>query len=178
MKDWLQACSQFDLVQPEKKHGNSRFDFYLEQEGRPVWMEVKGCTLEIDGVGMNTYRQIVTELSPQAWVYAGLESYVLTHENQEDKEDIKFRSANIKDLIRELKQMPGKNIWICGGASLIAQCMKADLIDEYEITTVPVILGSGIRLFPGEGDRLSLHLKQIHNENGLVTSIYERRNHN
>lgn len=51
MKDWLQACGQFDLVQPEKKHGNSRFDFYLEQEGRPVWMEVKGCTLEIDGMG-------------------------------------------------------------------------------------------------------------------------------
>lgn len=51
MKEWLQGCREFDLVQPEKKHGGSRFDFYLEAEGEPVWMEVKGCTLEVDGQG-------------------------------------------------------------------------------------------------------------------------------
>lgn len=51
MKEWLQGCGEFELVQPEKKHGSSRFDFYLEAGGQPVWMEVKGCTLEVDGQG-------------------------------------------------------------------------------------------------------------------------------
>lgn len=52
MKDWLEHCGEFDLVKPETVCDSSRFDFYLEQEGRPVWMEVKGCTLEVDGQGL------------------------------------------------------------------------------------------------------------------------------
>lgn len=54
---------------------------------------------------------------------------------------------NIKELINKLQQENGKNIWICGGANLVNQCVKANLIDEYQITTVPVILENGIRLF-------------------------------
>ena len=37
-------------VKPECRYGNSRFDFYLEYEGRKAFMEVKGVTLEEDGV--------------------------------------------------------------------------------------------------------------------------------
>ena len=51
MKDWLAASGEFDVVKPEAMCGGSRFDFYLEKDGRPVWMEVKGCTLEVDGQG-------------------------------------------------------------------------------------------------------------------------------
>ena len=38
-------------VQPEYSYGSSRFDFYFEQGERRGLMEVKGCTLEIGGVG-------------------------------------------------------------------------------------------------------------------------------
>lgn len=38
------------LLRPEYTYGDSRFDFYLEQEGKPVMVEVKGCTLEKDGI--------------------------------------------------------------------------------------------------------------------------------
>lgn len=51
MKDWLQGCGEFDVVKAEQVCGTSRFDFYLERGGQPVWMEVKGCTLEQDGQG-------------------------------------------------------------------------------------------------------------------------------
>lgn len=37
------------LVRPEYKYENSRFDFYLEIEGRKAFMEVKGVTLEENG---------------------------------------------------------------------------------------------------------------------------------
>lgn len=37
------------LIRPEYKYENSRFDFYLETEGRKAFMEVKGVTLEEDG---------------------------------------------------------------------------------------------------------------------------------
>ena len=37
-------------MRPEHKYGNSRFDFYLEADGRRAFMEVKGVTLEEDGI--------------------------------------------------------------------------------------------------------------------------------
>lgn len=39
-------------VRPECTHGNSRFDFYIEQEGRRIFCEVKGVTLERDGAAV------------------------------------------------------------------------------------------------------------------------------
>lgn len=38
------------LIKPETVYGDSRFDFYIEAEGRRIFMEVKGCTLEDEGV--------------------------------------------------------------------------------------------------------------------------------
>ena len=39
------------VVRPEFTYGDSRVDFYLEAENRKILMEVKGCTLEREGVG-------------------------------------------------------------------------------------------------------------------------------
>ena len=50
VKEWLEA-QYFDLVQPERSYGNSRIDFYMERGGERYLMEVKGCTLEVDGIG-------------------------------------------------------------------------------------------------------------------------------
>ena len=50
VKEWL-SMQDFDKVIPEYKYGNSRIDFYMEQGDDRYLMEVKGCTLEIDGVG-------------------------------------------------------------------------------------------------------------------------------
>lgn len=52
--EWLREKMPFGegfSVYPEKKYGNSRFDFYLESQDRKIFMEVKGCTQEIGGIG-------------------------------------------------------------------------------------------------------------------------------
>ena len=51
--EWLREKMPFGegfSVYPEKKYGNSRFDYYLESQDKKIFMEVKGCTLEKDGV--------------------------------------------------------------------------------------------------------------------------------
>ena len=48
--DWL-GLQGFDRIVPEYTYGNSRVDFYMERGEERFLMEVKGCTLEIDGVG-------------------------------------------------------------------------------------------------------------------------------
>lgn len=123
----------------------------------------------------NTYKQITNELSPDKWVYENLQSYVLTRKRIEDTPNIKFVNMNIKELINKLQQEKGKNIWICGGANLLNQCVKEDLIDEYQITTVPVVLGSGIRLFEENNKKVRIELKATKEENGLILGIYAKK---
>ncbi|MCR4778750.1 MAG: DNA/RNA nuclease SfsA [Lachnospiraceae bacterium] len=48
--EWLKA-QDYDKVIPEYTYGNSRIDFYMEKGKDKYLMEVKGCTLEVDGVG-------------------------------------------------------------------------------------------------------------------------------
>lgn len=51
--EWLRGGGLFSdvsLVRPETKFGNSRFDFYVETGAEKIFIEVKGVTLEEDGV--------------------------------------------------------------------------------------------------------------------------------
>jgi sugar fermentation stimulation protein A len=48
--EWLRE-QDYDFIKPEYTYGNSRIDFYMEKGDKKYLMEVKGCTLEIDGVG-------------------------------------------------------------------------------------------------------------------------------
>ena len=50
VKEWLMTQG-YDSIKPEYTFGNSRLDFYMEKGKQKYLMEVKGCTLEIDGVG-------------------------------------------------------------------------------------------------------------------------------
>ena len=48
--EWL-AGQGYTYIKPEYKYGDSRLDFYMERGEENFLMEIKGCTLEIDGVG-------------------------------------------------------------------------------------------------------------------------------
>ena len=55
VQEWLVAKEPFGKItylKPECKHGDSRFDFYLETAERKMFIEVKGVTLEEKGVVM------------------------------------------------------------------------------------------------------------------------------
>lgn len=49
-KEWL-LSQDYDMVVPEYTYGDSRIDFYMERRAEKYLMEVKGCTLERDGIG-------------------------------------------------------------------------------------------------------------------------------
>lgn len=50
VREWLEK-QDYDLIKPEYTYGNSRIDFYMEKGSRRYLMEVKGCTLEKNGIG-------------------------------------------------------------------------------------------------------------------------------
>ena len=51
-KEWLEkgGLGDISLLKPETKHANSRFDFSFIKDGRQCFLEVKGVTLENDGI--------------------------------------------------------------------------------------------------------------------------------
>lgn len=64
-----------------------------------------GFIKDVDTVlmGWNTYHQIVTELSPEEWIYGGLTTYVVTHREQASAEDIRFTDEASEELVRSDK---------------------------------------------------------------------------
>ena len=50
VREWL-VRQEYDVIIPEYTYGESRIDFYLERGKERTLMEVKGCTLEINGTG-------------------------------------------------------------------------------------------------------------------------------
>lgn len=163
--------------------------YIADQKGSVNWLEGHGDDSEmrdtysefivhVDTVimGRNTYDQIVTELSPDEWVYRDLTSYVITHrEVPSSVENIRFSAEDPCRLIKSLKEKEGKAIWICGGADLVRQLRKEDLIDVYYLSVIPMLLGKGIRLFEESESRIPLRLIRTQSYNGITDLVYERR---
>ncbi len=131
-------------------------------------------TIDTVVLGYTTYHQIVTELAVDNWPYKGKTSYVITSKNINDEDEIKFNSE-LFDLVKELKCKSGKDIWICGGASIINQLLKENLIDRIIISVIPTIIGNGTKLFDTGLSETKLKLISNQNYNGIADLVYEKR---
>lgn len=145
--------------------------------GENDMVSYEGFIQDVDTVimGANTYRQLVTELSPNEWVYSDFTSYIITHTPKKSTDRIRFTDEDPCQLVNRLKNEAGKAIWICGGASIVKQLMQADLIEQYYINVIPTILGNGIRLFGTFEKEVKLKLIKTKSYNGITDLVYERR---
>jgi dihydrofolate reductase len=74
---------------------------------------------------------------------------------------------------RRIKEQPGKDIWLYGGAELSDALMKEGLIDELWLSVHPILLGGGKALFRKQNSRTKLTLlKSKTYETGLVSLYY------
>jgi len=83
VEEWLkksQVLFKNPVIRSEKKFGNSRFDFYVEDGDRKAFIEVKGVTLEMDGIASfpdaPTERGIKHLKELQSCLEQGYEAYV------------------------------------------------------------------------------------------------------
>lgn len=161
--------------------------YIADAKGSVNWLEGQSSEENIDTysefvkdidtviMGWNTYHQIVTELSPDEWIYKDLTTYVITHNPKASSDNIKFINESPAELVKKLREEKGEGIWICGGANIIQQLVKEDLIDCYYITVVPAILGSGIRLFEKTEHEIKLRLLKTQSYNGMADLVYIKR---
>lgn len=81
----------------------------------------------------------------------------------------------IRDVaeLRTLKNQAGKNVYVVGGATLVASLLDEDLIDELRLIVHPIVLGNGQALFGAVNKRHSLELVQAKaTESGNVILTY------
>ncbi|PGA78119.1 hypothetical protein COL91_28910, partial [Bacillus pseudomycoides] len=84
-----------------------------------------------------------------------------------------FINDNILEEVNKLKNKPGKDIWLYGGASLITTFINLGLVDEFRLSVHPVILGEGKPLFIDIKQRLNLKMvNTITLSSGAVQLIY------
>jgi dihydrofolate reductase len=88
-------------------------------------------------------------------------------------ENSKLEKEGLKEVVLELKQQPGKDIFV-GSPSLIVALTKLKLIDEYQLCVHPVILGSGLPLFKNINNAVTLKLLKTKSfGSGAITLYYK-----
>lgn len=124
-------------------------------------------------VGGQTYRDILN--MDFIWPYKDKTTYVITHNPADSKENIHFISDNIIETISRLQKDEGKDIWLVGGGILVTMLLNQDMIDEMIITTIPVILGNGVPLFPATPKESQWNLTGSNTySNGVIQTIYRQ----
>ncbi len=117
--EWLKAGAVFrniTHIKPESTYGKSRFDFYFEYEGRKAYMEVKGVTLENDGIvsfpDAPTQRgtKHINELCE--CVKKGYEAYIMFVVQMKDVLYFTPNAENDPDFAEALRKAEGKGVKI------------------------------------------------------------------
>jgi dihydrofolate reductase len=91
--------------------------------------------------------------------------FVLTHHAREPLElrgtTFHFVTDGIESALERAKAAAGgKDVQLGGGANVVQQYLRAGLLDQMEISVVPLLLGTGARLFDNLGDT-QLELEQV-----------------
>ena len=104
--------------------------------------------------------------------FAGFKTYVFSN-TAKAFTGVEVISGDFENAVLKLKQQPGKNIWLFGGASLTTSFINARLVDELWLSVHPILLGSGKPLFSDIIGRVGLQLLETKNyQTGLVSLRY------
>lgn len=155
---------------------NGEFDWcFTDQDyGMTEFLE------RIDAIfyGRNSY-ELLLEMDRQGNPnpFSTKKSYVFSNSLPEPFPGTELISGNIIEQVRLLKQQPGGDIWLWGGASLTTSLMNAGLVDELLLAVHPIVLGAGKALFSNIEKRHHFTLKSSQPyASGLIMLAYEAKN--
>jgi dihydrofolate reductase len=91
--------------------------------------------------------------------YPWMKQYVLSRTTGSSPDaNVEVVSDNVVDFVIGLKEMEGKDIYLCGGSELAARLLAEGLIDEITLKLNPVLFGAGLPLFSRISKQTSLEL--------------------
>jgi dihydrofolate reductase len=121
-------------------------------------------------VGRKTYEMMLGAKGAPG--FGKIKVYVFSKTLDEVANGKTLLKGDIERLVKGIKEEPGKDIWLFGGAGLTTSLMNLNLVDEISLAVHPIILGGGKPLFNNIKNR-TLHLTDSKIfPNGLVSLTY------
>lgn len=144
----------------------------VEKPGEDYGYAAFDATTDTVIMGRKTYEKVLS--FGIDYPHRNKQSYIITQTLAASGDaKIHFYGGDLSELITGLKKTTGKDIFVDGGAQVVNALLKEQLIDEFIISVIPVLLGDGIRLFGGVFPGQKLKLQQVkHFDSGLVQSHY------
>ena len=148
----------------------------VEKEGEDYGYAEFTANIDAIILGRKTYDYVHKEIGSSHYDNGQRDVYVITRTERPSVGRTIFYSGNLTDLVQRLKSENGKNIYCDGGAEIINELLKGDLIDEFIISVVPVLLGNGTRLFKDNRPEQTLEFVQAKTfDTGLIQLHYKRK---
>ena len=103
-----------------------------------------------------------------------LKEYVFSNSLSKVEGDRIIVKGDLVKEVNKIKNEPGKDIWLYGGASLTSTLIELGLVDEMALAVHPILLGAGKPLFQNIRDRIALQLINSQTyPDGLVMLSYK-----
>ena len=146
----------------------------VEKEGEDYGYTEFTNTIDTLIIGRKTYDYVLREIGASHYDNGQRDVYVITRTPKPKTGRTTFYTGSLVDLVDQLKAESGKHIYCDGGAEVINELLKNDLIDELIISIIPVLLGGGTRLFKdGRPEQLLELITEKTFETGLVQLHYK-----
>jgi dihydrofolate reductase len=111
--------------------------------------------------------------------FAHMKHYIFSNTLKSVGEDFILVGGDVKTEVTKIKNQPGKDIMVFGGAQLAGSLMNMGLIDEVGVGICPVLLGSGKPFFQGIDKKIDLTLSDSKvYASGLVALTYRVKQKN
>ncbi len=113
---------------------------------------------------------------PMGPLFDGVTKHVATHDPESlTWQNTSWLGKDVPGALRELKQQEGPQLLIQGSSQLIQQLLQHDLIDRIQLIVMPVVLGSGKKLFGSGAMPAALKLTDsLVTPSGVIVATYER----
>lgn len=148
----------------------------VEKEGEDYGYTEFTDTIDTLIIGRRTYDYVLKEIGPAHYDNGQRDVYVITRNERPQAGRTTFYTGNLTDLVNRLKSESGRNIYCDGGAEVINELLQNDLVDEFIISVIPVLLGEGTRLFKdGRPEQLLEFISAKTFETGLTQLHYKRK---
>ena len=147
----------------------------VEKEGEDYGYAEFTSTIDTIILGRKTYDWVLREIGTSHYDNGERSVYVITRTERPDVGKTKFYTGNLTELVHQLKSENGKNIYCDGGAEIVNELLKNDLIDEFIISVIPVLVGNGTRLFKDGRPEQQLELVDTKTFDTGLTQLHYRR---
>ena len=156
-----------------KTNDDMSFLSIVQQEGEDYGYTDFVNSVDTVIMGRKTYDWVMTQV-PE-FPHNDKATYIITRTSKPSIGTTHFYTDNLKTLISELKNKEGKNIFVDGGAEIVNELLKENLIDEFIISIIPVLLGEGTKLFNDGRPELRLKLISARSYDKGLTQLHYKR---